>query len=739
MHLILLTATAALLTFAVAAAAASPWDPATFPDEPGFQKRIAPTLPALAAETIGGKLNATSTCPHCKASNSGSYLTGETVTCVTCDKSYPQPEGSYFGPARRDEQGRITHFKGDPLKFELQQATAKLLLKPNDQPTRDYVSIPGVLRQQYHFACVNWARFYPLLADNFDDAWKKDFAHYVAIYKEERRPSDQHKDLPPPEEHNLVGTKGEFLGGGVADGGTENHKTMWRTSGLLYAQLLPKGPAGKDAKVSNFPAAEADTLISGMLHDYLRKCLTLGSGEWQSATYYPYSIRGFLNLYDFSPDPDTRTLAHAQLDYYFAVYGIHLVNSTYAGPQKRGFVNAAPFDTNAKKDTPDEMVALFTGVPAGTGPDAGRNVVSSVHLATTRYRPNRVLTNLLTKNVPLPFEAQIAHPSYHLKDKNVAQEYLYVTDQYAMGSVYLTAQDNPTQQTIWSLAIKHKEGTAVIGGGHPKYRSPEGHSPYTQTMQHKGTILVMAGQTLPLPAGIKPAPEQHDRARNAPQLARVDGFDSTKLDAFWKDAPASAQSWLYIPREGTTHSESIPAVSGPPTSADGPRYLLIESGDTWVVAFPLTETYFTLRAPESMDKAAPYAKTLSAYDLIISTGDVSGFAIDVATKQDFPTRDALAKAIATRTALDTSKLKEGIVTYKSLAGDTLEMHYQPTGLRCTGTINNKPLDFANWANGGHIASPYLTAKDGIMKISDGKEAYEIDATGKTVTFREAKP
>ena len=122
-------------------------------------------------------------------------------------------------------------------------------------------------------------------------------------------------DLSRP--HNLVGEEGKLLGGNSFDGGTENHKTMWRTSALLYSQICPDS-----AKVSGYTPREAERLSKEMLRDYLRRILQVGNGEYDSEVYYPHSIQAFLNLYDFSPDPETRLLAKFALDYYFVTYGL---------------------------------------------------------------------------------------------------------------------------------------------------------------------------------------------------------------------------------------------------------------------------------------------------------------------------------------------------------------------------------------------------------------------------------
>ena len=69
------------------------------------------------------------------------------------------------------------------------------------------------------------------------DTWKSEFYGWVGRYAEVRRPSDgtNREWLPLSSPHNLIGETGHLLGGNPLDGGSENHKTMWRTSALLYS------------------------------------------------------------------------------------------------------------------------------------------------------------------------------------------------------------------------------------------------------------------------------------------------------------------------------------------------------------------------------------------------------------------------------------------------------------------------------------------------------------------------
>lgn len=418
----------------------APWAVESYPDEAGFRQRAAATVPALAQQEFAKRSLALSKCPDTRLPVRTFAVEGEEIVTPYTGRRYLQGPTSYFGPKARGADGRITRFGGDPMKFELPPAMARLLVEPTNVQARAFLSIPGNMVQQYHFACVNWCRFYPLLADTMGETWKKEFMEAIATYREGRKPSDGEPEYTAtrPFAHDLVGEENEFFGGNVGDGGTENHKTMWRTSGLLYSQIL-----GPDAKVSGYAAAEAERITTMVLTRGWQDILKVGNGEWDSSSYYPWQIRGFVSG---------------------------------NGMQRM-----------------DQSAWAF--VPRTSMPVT--NAVLWLHQATTKYRPNRVVANIITKKVPLPFEAPMARPAYHLKDKNAFQETFYCADGFALGSVAMPMEDNPGQQTVWSLGGRHPAGTFVFGGGQPKFRSPEGHSPYTQVIQNRGAlVLLTAGKEL---------------------------------------------------------------------------------------------------------------------------------------------------------------------------------------------------------------------------------------------------
>lgn len=684
---------------AVHAPSLPPWSTASYRDEVGYQERISATVPALARQSVGVRSLALSTCPDTNRPVRVWALEGETVISPYTGRAYLQGPTGYFGPKARNEDGEIIAFGGDPLKYDLPPAQARLMLDSDDQLVRAFLAIPGNLNQQYHFAAVNWARFYPMFAEQMGDPWKRRFARAVAEYREYRRPSDGDREHEPmASAHDLVGVEGELLGGGVEDGGTENHKTMKRTSGLLYAQLL-----GDDAKISGYPAPEARRIITEMIRHYLDMLLRTGSGEYDSTIYYPYSIRGFLNLFDFSPDPTTRNKAQFALDYYLATYGLKVFNGYHTGAQKRGFTSGFGMG---------EMEALLWAYLPETTTSMESPPVLTIHQVTSGYRPGRVISNIITKNVDLPFEAFIARPTYHLRTHNAFQETFYCSHAFAMGSIAMTMVDNPTQQTIWSLNIRDRDGSRILGGGQPRFRSPEGHSPYDQVIQKRSALILVTGQTGSRPEGELDS-QQRQRFAHARQALKHLPLDAPVGERLER-APELAESWLYLPRDVKR--------------AQRDDWIGLQIGEAYVAVRPLGSGGAAFIDPPQETDDRRF-RNLGRYTLLVSPGDRTGFVVDVADAREHRSLAAFLRAVERRTRLNLEAFAEqGVVRYRSLAGDELEMRYQPTRLRAEGSINGTPIDWSNWADGGVYQSPYIQIADGLMYVTDGREAFEVRIT-----------
>jgi hypothetical protein len=693
------------------------WSGSTYPDEAGYQQRIAPMMQRIAAQSFAEKSKAFSRCPDTGMPVRSWAVEGDTIISPYTGRKYVQGPTGYFGPKERNEKGEIIKFGGDPLKRDLPPALAYLLLHPDDPEAKAYLSIPGNLNQQYHFAAKNWARFYPMLSEQMGEAWQADFQQAVANYGERRRPSDgvERQYAPLSVKHDLVGEKGELLGGNKKDGGTENHKTMWRTSGLLYAQLFPE-----NSLISGYSIEETESQISFFLKDYLKRMLTMGNGEYDSQIYYPHSIEAYLNLYDFSPDPATRQLAKLTLDYYLATYGLKVYDGAIAGAQKRG---------NQQVNYASEMRKhLYAWFGVSHAEKKSEDLYSSIHQITSSYRPNQLIWNLVHKNIDLPFEAEIARPFYHMDVPNQFQEYFYASRNFGIGSVYMTRVDNPNQQVIWSLVVKGEEGPMTFGGLQPYHRAPGGHSPYTQTLQ-KENVIIVASATTQMSQG-KVTEEQASRRYSfaSADLQNLPAPSPEELGEFFGNAKYQSATWLFVPRQATQVLEQ-----------DG--RIFIDADSAYLAVSPTAADYYWLEAEEQHVRATAKvdnrAEILYDNKILVVPGQFSGYALEVAEKNSYRSLQDFARQVSEKSRMEVDEQAKQIF-YTSASGPELEMHYQAEGLRCRGFINGQALDFDQWAGGGAYQSPYIISGKRKMMLSDGEKAYTIDFTSDQPKVREER-
>lgn len=659
----------------------APWSVESFPDEAGFQARIAGVVDEWAARDFRRRSQAESACPDTGRPVRVWALEGEEIVSPYTGRRYRQGPTGYFGPKARDADGRIARFGGDPLKYDLPPATARLLRDPDDAEARAFIAIPGNLNQLYHFAAVNWARLLGLVGDRLDAAWHAAFSATVAAYREARHPSDGAREhaRPPATPFDLVGEEGMLLGGNPADGGTENHKTQWRTSGLLFAQLL--GPA---AVISGYPAPEAERRIADRLDDFLRRLLLTGNGEYDSTTYYPHTLAGYLNLFDFSPSESTRRMAQATMDTLLAGYAIKLFNGTLIGAVKRGFSDGLDWTGG------DRWCDAFAGARAAR--DLSGHTIG-LPLATTRYRPNRAIYNLMHNITETPLTARMARPSYHMDRANVFQESFHRTSDFALGSVAMTALDNPNQQTVWSLGTRADDGrTIVIGGGQPAYPDPEGHRPHDQVVQHRNTLLLV---TAPNSAAGGPL---RTLSRATPARARLEA------------QPRAAEAWLFVPRHA-------------PGLILRDDLALVDAGSAWVAVWSLGDTPFELAA----DPATPaLARMFERYRVVVFPGQPAGFALEALPRRDWPDADAATAALRAGARVERDAFRAtGQAAYRALAGHTLEIRHNSRGLRADGGVDGRAFDWAGWCGGGVIESTALTVGHGRLTLRAGDAAYTL--------------
>lgn len=727
MRLFLLLLTLILACQSLSAQLPSQAQVSSYPDEKGFQTRAKGLIEAIRNLGYGERGKAKSKCPDTGLSVSTYALEGEYIYSPYTGRKYLQGPTGFFGPKARDKAGRIIAFGGDAMKYDLPPATAALILDPQDQKALHMIGIPGYLNQQFFFPAVNWTRLYGLLGDKMSDKWKDSLKVAVANYinydffDATGRASLGKLSFP----HSLIGQPGELLGGNAYDGGTENHKTMWRTSGLLYSQWFDSSDL-----ISKVPAKEAETQISLMLRDYLYQCLHKGNGEYLSSIYYPYAMMGYLNLYDFSPDEEIKKLAQAQLDYYLATYALCSLDGVIAGPQRRGYLSAEGMNEMER----------YLWLWAGSGPwkPSNKTLASKVmlHPLSSSYRPNEVIYRLLNKEMTLPYEAYIAHPSYHIKEANVHQQYLYMSESFSMGSTTLNRIDNPNQQVRWSMLIRDDKRPLNIGGGHPRFYFPSGHSPYSQILQKRASIIVLSGQHEPLNP---PEDLRKDRASWYYNIAKElkptvwpEDDNPESWISFLQEASGRAETWLFIPKSDFNMVQDK-------------GNLFFEFDDTYLAVRSIGKVQ-KLILPENpelnewINSNKQLRKSLKNFDIWIISGAYSGFVLDAAEAREYASLKEFQTKYLRASKLLLNQLQRGRIQYHTLLGDQLSLQFDTFAMKGKAKINGRTPDYKNWANGGVYESPYLSIKDGLMRIGDGKSSYEVKVDDKlNLSFGTDKP
>ena len=351
---------------------------------------------------------------------------------------------------------------GDPGKYLPGVAMAKLLLNPDDPEPGKYMNDDRSCQEQYHFAVVNWARFYPIFGERvLTPASRERFAKAMS--------------------------NANYL----SPGGTENHKTMWMTS----ANVLPAfAGAGTNHKSRDETLAEAKR----GLRAYVKGLFQAGAGEWDSSTYLMFTVNGMLNVYDFSPDPECRLLARAALDRLIAGYALKYTDGVFCGPNQRGFYR------HPHESISDQTGFVWWGSHAAASAEA-RDYRYALAPITSAWRPNRVLTHLARREISgLPVEQRNSKANYWygqgLAPKAGAEhETVYIDRHYTMGSLW---DAHGSQHTRFMIVAETPDGGAVFNGGHPRQSDHEsrktgigfgdGTGRYAQSAQVGPTYVCMA-------------------------------------------------------------------------------------------------------------------------------------------------------------------------------------------------------------------------------------------------------
>jgi hypothetical protein len=196
---------------------------------------------------------------------------------------------------------------------------------------------------------------------------------------------------------------------------------------------------------------ETRKLYKDKLRTHVHMMYNVGMGEWDSKNYVSHSFTPWLNLYDYTTDPETKMLAKGALDYMSARAAIKYWRGGWNGPTKREGWNATPFGVHASQ--------LFSYY---FGPAANPKVsTEEVFAIMSGYRPPQAVVALAERKIELPMEFRLTHPGYeNYKSfpatdvkKPVYYETQYLSDSFMLGSL---------ERGNWSDGIDDVNGFSIM-------------------------------------------------------------------------------------------------------------------------------------------------------------------------------------------------------------------------------------------------------------------------------------
>lgn len=272
--------------------------------------------------------------------------------------------------------------------------------------------------------------------------------------------------------------------------GTENHISMSRTNGYLFARQALEFD---DLRPT---AMEWEALLEEWVMDWSRRVYVYGTGEWDSNPYTAYNLIGWLNLYDFADDPEVRMAARAVLDYYAANIALKLTQGLLGGPESRGSGSYGPLTRSAT-----EYLGWLWFGPSGLSEQEAffkpSEYIQAIYAASSSYRPPAELLDLALKRIPTPAVYHNTKPNYQLTEKAESREVFRIEDSFTLGTVqtpYGGWINSAYGVVNWKLVIEDPDGlpAVIIGnGGMKSTERPRGRNPFDQFLQYDSVVVQM--------------------------------------------------------------------------------------------------------------------------------------------------------------------------------------------------------------------------------------------------------
>ena len=460
--------------------------------------------------------------------------------------------------------------------------------------------------------------------------------------------------------------------------GTANHRTMSITNSYLVMQEAVK------AEIEG--ARQQMDQAEHHLRQFAQRLYENGMPEWDSSTYYAFTLIGFINVYELAEDEKVREVARAVVDWLTANHALKYTQGVFGGPESRG--GSAYRSVNA---ITDHLAWYWWGDAPIEADDLGGSAAYVGHLLPADFQPDPALKRIARKVMASSIVSYGSRPTTPVADHdNFAKETFYAGPRFSLGAIY-ERRDGwhyaANQAVPWKLVVRGREGaTAFTGAGMTRTHSyTAGRDPWTQWGHDRNVLIQMSL--------LMPDAQQRDDLENR------------------------TGSFLAYP-------ENLE-----PLERDG--VLFFDLDGAYVAARPIRGE---LKFHEEVSNDRRIVEDQA------EEGQVCGFIIEVDDQAE--SFEAFQEAVLEHTSLDRDRLADDrMVTYTAAGGREIQMQYRVDGwhweyftrrdrvegeghgrmaqLRVDG--RERDLD-GTWPI---YASRYVYAGDGELRVTDGESGFRV--------------
>jgi hypothetical protein len=508
---------------------------------------------------------------------------------------------------------------------------------------------------------------------------------------------------------------------GWLTGGTENHIAMRRTAGFLFGEAFPEAQFQHGLKGSEL--AEVCLLY---MRAYGRALFRNSMVEFLSPIYHAVHTSAWLNIYEFAKDPNAKQCARAILDWMFADLAANSHHSIIIPPAARakGIVTDS-YQLSTVRSNTQWTAWLYWGagniessLKAVAGTDTWEKSPLSLH-SVSNYVPELVVRNLGAKRIATPYSLLQARanrevmepPSLNAFGKKAPVHHNQPNRAYCTRSVYVNRNyaigAGARVADIEEGTIRHAHAFGVIW----RDTAPRNwmffvHPYWYPTRPHEET-----GE----PLGVD------DWAGTSPFLQMVHWENSAVLlldlpdrDPYFGKARGTNPKWISDRAERPFHclNAYIPeTVEEVKENEDG---FFLRAGDVFIGIRGIGG-----KNGWGQSKQKGYRK-------LVIEGDAIGAAVEVGDQVEYGSLERFRERVAAAD-LDLSNLTtRKQVRYTSTRGHELDIRHNAEDWRPIASVNGAHLDFDKWPT---CESPYLSCRDGIMNVNDGKSGFTVDWHG----------